>query len=178
MLRFKMIWLVLLLFGTLSGGEIFFRSGEKLTPLTHTGHVELSSCYVEEMCKVTGSLNAYHTLFDQLIVNGDCILKECVIGEEAKVRGRLFAKRSVFKGPLELIAQHSDFQTVILQDVQVSPYSKEGEQIVTLSHGSHVNGNIQFASKKGVVYLYSDSRLEGAVIGGRLVRAGESPTSQ
>lgn len=176
MLSFDMIWLFLLPLTLLFGAETLYFENEKLTPITHTGHTELMRCFVEERCAVTGSLNAFHSLFDTLIVNGDCCLNECVVTFEGKVRGRLLAQKSVFKGPLELTVQRADFQNAVAQDIEVKPYANEGEQALFLSHGTHIFGNIHFESKRGAVYLYCDSKLDGAVIGGKLVRAGESPT--
>lgn len=176
MLSVGMLWLFLLPLALLSAETLYYEN-EKLTPITHLGHVELKRCFVEEMCTVTGSLNAFHSLFDGLVVNGDCFLNECVVTETGKIRGKLFAERSVFKGPLELTLQRADFRTSVANDIEVKPYGGEGEQSIILSHGTHILGNVHFESKKGAVYLYSDSKLEGAVIGGKLVRAGCSPTN-
>ena len=170
----KVFCFILFFWGTILYGETEYGSRilnhKNLENLTHNGFLQTYESDFTEFLHVNGSFQGSRSQIYELKVNGDTRLHECVIHGPLVVKGSLNADHSVFRGPLDLTCKSATFERcAVTEDIVVNNVANyEGKQIIKLTRGAVVQGNITFDSKRGEVRLSKDSRVNGGVIGGHI----------
>ncbi|NGX58205.1 MAG: hypothetical protein K940chlam3_01110, partial [Chlamydiae bacterium] len=143
---------------------------EKLDSFTQDGVLETSRCDFSEFLHVNGTLLAHKCQVYELKVNGCAKPHECVIYGPVFVAGELNADHSVFQDNLSLTCQSSSFsRCVVLKDIQVNKVKNyDDKQVLEITNGAVIKGNITFDSKNGEILLSSDSKIMGGVVGGHI----------
>ena len=160
--------------GTLSA------TGANLNKLNVSGDGEITKTIVNGTTTVSGSLLATHSTLNKVSVSGSLQLENSTIKEGGDISGSLEANDSTILGPLTISSDKVRFDKTKTQSLKMGPRSdslnfelfgmeiwsnKDRAQTVYLSD-STVNGDINFTSGKGFVYLKGDSKITGAVHGG------------
>lgn len=106
---------------------------------------------------VYGALNASNTTFDDI-----------------KVFGRASIQDSKINGNLTLLTKWSVLNGTSVNNIVVTKSIFAPTQIICLEKASHVTGNITFESGQGTIYTIGTSKIDGTVIGAKVVQ-GECP---
>lgn len=101
---------------------------------------------------VYGALNATNTTFS-----------------DVKVFGRASIRDSKINGNLTLLTRATILNGTSVQNITVTKSIFAPTQIICLQKASHVSGNITFESGKGTVYSIGASKIDGTVIGGKVI---------
>jgi len=162
------ILLISSLWGDGSGAKVL--KGQEFQTYTHNGYLTIYETDFTDFLHVNGSLQGSRCQIFELQVNGEASLHECVIHGPMMIKGALIADHSVFQGPIILTANTVTFDRCAITDsIEVrSVGSEEGKQVIKMTNGAVVQGNITFNSKNGEVHLSKDSRVCGGVVGGRI----------
>ncbi len=169
MVKYCLILILLLNFGWADDAGYKKLQCQKLDCFTFNGFLETYKTDFKEFLEVDGHLTADKSRFLQLEVNGETNLHECILYGPGTIRGKLTARHSVFEGPLEATAKEVVFARCLVNDITINPVGNFNEpQIVKISRGSVIYGNIVFESKGGEVHLSRDSRILGGVVGGTI----------
>ena len=103
---------------------------------------------------VYGALNATNTSFDDI-----------------KVFGRASIQDSKINGNLTLLTKWSVLNGTSVNNITVTKSIFAPTQILCLEKASHVAGNITFESGKGIIYSIGASKIDGKVIGAKVIEA-------
>ncbi len=142
---------------------------QKLETYSFNGYLESYHSDFRESLVVNGSLFASKSRFSELEVNGEARLHECILYDYGIIRGELIVDHSVLEGPIEAAARQVAIVRCVTDNIKINHAGDyEGPQILKISRGSVINGNIVFESRNGQVHLSRDSRILGGVIGGTI----------
>lgn len=153
----------------------------KLDGLTVYGPLDFSDLEIDGKTEVTGIVNnAHNGKFDGLKIHGpfsgDHILAEdlYVVGpvqleyikvtDETEVVGPLSVNNGFFNN-LKLTSRLVKLENVTVKNISFKN-AGDKEQVLFLSGKTIVNGDIDFGSKKGVVFLGPDVQFKGEIKGG------------
>ena len=143
-----------------------------ITPsISANGPVTMTDTIVEQTAQVNGDLTAEKVTFGSLTVNGKVTLHTVLVKGSTVISGDLSAQKTTFQDTLTIstnTVQLADCHTADLiidnsGDGIVSP------QILHLSEGSIVDGDVTFKAGDGIVRMSPDSKITGKVIGGKVV---------
>lgn len=151
----------------------FSLQDEELDDYKVSGSVRMNHCLAQGFTKINGTLSAQNRcLFEDLAVNGDCSLKQCVVKGGLYARGILVLDYTLVQEDIIAPAREINLlQTRVSGDITVKKVNNfPGKQIVHIRRGSSVDGNITFDSKNGEVHLYKGSKFLGATVGGKIIR--------
>jgi len=140
---------------------------ETFDHLTVNGSATLDEVSVQEAV-INGLLRATKCMIKKLKVNGSAHLAKSIIAEDTHIAGSLEADESSFDS-LTLISTYSrliDSQVKAIVVQKTYPTTKV-QQIELVN--SIVKGDIRFESGDGEVILKQGARIEGQVIGGRIL---------
>jgi hypothetical protein len=110
---------------------------------------------------VWGTLHVKDDLYTECTVYRDCVT----------VCGDVTAKGSIFNAPLNATAEIICLSNTSTKDIHIQPTGPYYDpQVVRLSQGSVVNGNIYFHSNRGKVVLDDCSYITGEIYGGNVIK--------
>lgn len=164
----SLFFLVSSLWGDGSGAKIL--NGQDFQTYTHNGFLKIYETDFMDFLHVNGELQGSRCQIFELQVNGSASLHECVIHGPMMIKGSLDADHSVFQGPISLTTKTASFdRCAITESIEVNSVGNDEEkQIIRMTNGAVVQGNIKFESKNGEVHLSKDSRVFGGVVGGHI----------
>lgn len=124
----------------------------------------------EKNITVNGKLLSQKATFQSdLTVNGDVSLQDTIIRGDAQFRGRINAKDSVLNS-VEILSDQSFFNNCQLKNLIIKELPKNNRlQRITLTHNTQITGDIIFNSGHGEVLCDARSKVQGKIIGGKLI---------
>lgn len=143
-----------------------------ITPsISANGPVTITDTIVEHGAQVNGVLNAEKATFGSLTINGKVILRSVLVKGTVTVAGVLSAEKTTLQDTLTISTNAVHLTACHTADVIIDN-SGDGivaPQILHLSGGTVVDGNVTFKGDEGIVQLGPNSKITGKVIGGKIV---------
>ena len=137
--------------------------------LSGNGMVTVNGTTVEGATNVNGILNADDASFSSLNVNGSASLIQCIVNQDAEIKGSLKATSSKFERSLDIFSSSIRLiNSKINENLQVH-HTDNKIQEVFLENSSEVSGDIVFDDGYGKVYVKGSSKIGGNVIGGKII---------
>lgn len=137
--------------------------------LSGNGMVTVSGTTVEGVTQVNGMLNADDARFASLNVNGSANLTQCTIQQDAEIKGALKASSSTFEKSLTIFSNLTRLTSSKVNAGMQIHHTDNPNQEVYLDSRSEVLGDIVFDDGHGKVFVSSDSKVHGNVIGGTII---------
>lgn len=165
-------------------------SNSKQKKLYHSGMIQLESITMTDATVINGYIMAKDSSFKELTVNGQCQLENSELNGAVSINGQmqlknvqvtapmtvygfLGARSSQFEKPLTITSSNVDLLDSSTQNINIEG-SKNEKQTVNLTRTA-VNGNIVFASGKGIVKMDPESSIKGKVSGGTIEKVASKP---
>lgn len=137
--------------------------------LVGNGMVYVNGTTIEEATVVNGVLTADDAHFFTLNVNGSASLTQCIVNSEANIKGSLKASSSKFESVLDIYSSSTRFiNSKTFSNVHIRHIDNPRQEVYLENH-SEIGGDIVFDDGNGVVYISGDSKIDGTVIGGKLI---------
>lgn len=136
--------------------------------VTANGIMKMQGTHVNGNVDVSGSLTAHDSEVDSLNINGDATMAGTTVHGQSTINGTVNANSCHFKGQMTIASNRSNFANTTLAGIHVKTSGTPTEQEVYLLKGTQVNGNIEFDSGQGTVYVSKGSSVSGKVKGGKL----------
>ena len=152
--------------GTVVSGNAKFKK-KTFSSLTVHGNADLDEVTVEKQLLVNGNLEAESCNFVDVKVAGNVDLEHVVLTGTLDVTGTLEVEDSKLKNVLVASDNEIEFEDSEI-DALVLKKSKGKELKVELEN-SKVVRKVQFEGENGVVVLKGNSKVEGDVVGGKLM---------
>ncbi|WP_133131361.1 hypothetical protein [Legionella yabuuchiae] len=138
--------------------------------LSGNGMVTVNGTTVEGATLVNGMLNADDANFASLNVNGSAVLIQCVVNQNAEIKGSLKASLSIFEKSLDIFSSSIRLiNSKINENLQIHHTDNKTQEVI-LENNSEVSGDIVFDDGHGKVYIRGDSKVGGNVIGGEIIK--------
>lgn len=161
--------------------------------LYHSGMLELQSVTMEDAAVINGYLMAKNSTFKELTVNGQCQLENSKLNGPTSINGQmqlknvdasaaltvygfLGARNSLFDALLTVTSSNIDLIDSNAQNINIEGVKGE-KQTLNLTRTT-VNGNIVFASGKGIVKMDPESSIKGKVSGGTIEKVASKPKAE
>ncbi len=142
-----------------------------LESLNAAGLVKLSGTTISNALHLTGSLITKDADIGSLDIMGEANLTDTTINSSSYVMGSLQATKSNFLQSITLLSQKTLFTSCHLQGITIrKDESYKGKQTIELRQGTIVDGPIHFESGNGEVIISSNSKVFGAVTGGKVIK--------
>lgn len=158
--------------------------------LYHSGMLELQSVTMDDAAVINGYLMAKNSTFKELTVNGQVQLENSKLTGPASINGQmqlknvdasapltvygfLGARNSLFDALLTVTSTNIDLIDSNAQNINIEGV-KDEKQTLNLTRTT-VNGNIVFASGKGIVKIDPESSIKGKVSGGKIEKVASKP---
>lgn len=169
----RILLILTLLYSPLSANQIpgcKTLTCQKMNSYTADGVLKAWRCDFYNYLTVNGLFDGDKCQVNELTVNGDAKLHECIIHGPAEISGEFDASYSVFQDDIILSCPSVTFnRCVILENIHIKyDPNAVGKQVVWLKNGSFVKGNITFDSKDGMILISKDSQFKGGAVGGHL----------
>lgn len=137
--------------------------------------------------KIDGSFTGTDiTATEQGSINGSCTVNGFNVNNTLKIRGKAIGQRWDIRGNAEIngclkASDQSRFTNIDLcsydsslehstaNNIVIKRCTPVRPQILRLSQGTVINGNVTFEDGQGVIYVDSTSRVTGTVTGGRVI---------
>ena len=137
--------------------------------LSGSGMVTVNGTTVEGATNVNGMLNADDANFSSLKVNGSASLIQCIVNQDAEIKGSLKATSSKFERSLDIFSSSIRLiNSKINESLQVHHTDNKAQEVF-LENSSEVSGDIVFDDGHGKVYVKGGSKIGGNVIGGEII---------
>lgn len=158
--------------------------------LYHSGMIQLESVTMKDVAVINGYIMAKDSSFKELTVNGQCQLENSQLTGPVSINGQMQLKNVQVSAPMTVYgflgARSSQFEkllTVTSANIDLIDSSTQniniegvqGEQQTLNLTRTQVNGNIVFASGKGIVKMDPESSLKGKVSGGTIEKVASKP---
>jgi len=137
--------------------------------LTGNGMVTASGTTVKGPAIINGMLKAEDTSFQSLKVNGNTSLIQCTVNEIADVKGGLDASSTKFERTLDIYSTSIRLINSKVNENLHIHHNMNKDQEVYLDNNSEVGGDVIFDDGHGKVYVRGGSKINGNVIGGKIV---------
>lgn len=183
----KNSWLAAILFLAFSGQTQSFsvdsmmqRSGscgiccynkETVESIQVNGVAILDGTKVLKEILVNGRLQATESTLNTVQVQGLVELKNCLVSGETNINGSLIADKTNFSEKLSVASKKITLTDCSASQIVIKEIAFfSGTQIVELRGDSCIKGSITVESGKGEVWLFSNSRVLGEVIGAQVIQ--------
>jgi hypothetical protein len=146
---------------------------ETLNSLNVKGAVELVSTTITGLVDVNGSLEARNAKIGQLQVYGAVNIRRSTISGTTSVIGHLFAKDTTFTKEISINSLRTTLEGCTIDSILIhSDKAEDRIQRLSLTNKTVVNGNVVFESGLGEINLSADSKINGTVTGGQVIKQG------
>jgi len=142
------------------------------------GRADLQSTHVKGTTSVNGVLRARRSHFDQDITLSckDASFENCQVNSSIVVRpASLISGNTVYGMSDVVIIGRINYCATMINGRCIDAHKMQSEpllQVIDLSAGTRVSGNIIFEGGKGEVHISDASQIQGQVIGGEIIQKG------
>lgn len=134
-------------------GEVNLTDSTVHGSVSLVGDTHINGTHIEGVFHLVGTLDSLETIYDNTVTSV----------------GDINATHSTFNKDLDLNFSKAYFSSSTLRSIIIEiNQGVNSAQELHLNHHTVVNGDIHFKSGHGSVYLASDSKINGEVIGGQL----------
>jgi len=116
-----------------------------------------------------GAFSADNATFSSVELKGSVNFSQCTVSEQSSIKGALVASSTKFKHGITVYSNNVTFvNSQIIGDLHM-PRTEQEEQVVLLDKHSRVKGNIIFDGLHGTVIIRGKSKVDGEIIGGKIL---------
>jgi cytoskeletal protein CcmA (bactofilin family) len=137
--------------------------------LTIRGNTTLNNLTVTKPADVKGNLTVSSAKLDQLTLSGNLNATNTTFSITS-VKGAANIQDSKINGLLTLATNLAILNGTTTKDINVVQNQSSKPQVLCLQKATVVQGNISFASNRGMIYSIGASKIEGKVIGAKVVQ--------
>lgn len=138
--------------------------------VSSNGTATLNKTVVTGKASINGSLHAQSAKIAYLSVNGTATIKDSIISKSAIINGTIHASQSTFLSDLIIASNTSTLNQSVTKNIYINKSSNNSNQEIFLNDHSIIDGDINFKSGGGIVYLSHGSKINGTVIGGKVIK--------
>jgi hypothetical protein len=145
---------------------------ETLNDIHLNGFVTLSGTTIINDMIINGGVEATNAHIGKVNVTGSVFLKNSSIKGISHINGGLEADNTVFSGNLIVETTNIKLVKCTTQSIQIqSSGGFYGIQTLYLERGCVIKGSITFDSGQGQIIMDKESKIEGKIFGGEIVKS-------
>lgn len=134
------------------------------------GLLDVKGSHINGDTSFSGALDAKNGVFRKIDGNGMAKFEDSSIQEESKFKGSISSKNTKFEKNIHIYSNTASFDnSTAKQSVVFHKLKTDKRQRLFLRNGSVVSGEVNFRSGNGEVVLEKGSKVEGKVVGGKIV---------